>query len=275
MDTVIGLGNAGCAVTRYLKKYPQYITYEIDTDVEGENCYKIKEESTPEDYERNTPDLGQFFKRISGNILFIVAGDESISGSSLQILKQIKNSKINVLYIRAAQSDLNRVSSLQERLVRNVFQEYARSGVFSSLYMISKDSLEEIIGDVPILEYNNKIYEYISSIVHWVNVFRNSHPVFDNYEDPKETARIGTFGILNIADGEEKNLYPLDKVIYKNYYYAINENTLKTDGKLLKNIREQVSQTGVMSSYEIHPTKYEKSFCYFVCLTNSVQPLDK
>ena len=111
--------------------------------------------------------------------------------------------------------------------------------------------------------------------MHWINVFNNSDPVLDNFSEPRQTARIATFGVLDLASSEESSLYPLDNVTDRCYYYAINETALKTDGKLLKTIREQVGASGVRASYEIHSTKHPQSFCYYVSYTNVIQGLDK
>ena len=275
MDTIIGLGSAGCNIAEQFKKYPQYKVYQIDAGITGENCFCLKEQICAEDYERNFSGLGTFLHGIDDSVLFITSGGGTVSGAALQILKEIKNCEINVLYIKPSSSDLSEHGYLQERLVRNVFQEYARSGLFKTLYLVSNENLEEIIGDIPILEHYTKLNDYLVSMIHWINVFKNTDPVLDNFSEPKETARIATFGVLTLGDSEERSLYDLDNVTDRCYYYAINENVLKTDGKLLKNIREQVTSSGLRASYEIHSTKYQNSFCYFVSYTNVIQALDK
>lgn len=269
MDTVIGLGAAGCNIADCFKKYPQYAIYKIDTDLEeDENNYTVTERSNPEDYERHCPDLTNFLQHINGDVLFVVAGGGFISGMSLQVLKHLKNCNINVLYIKPNDNDLSRIGFLQEKLTRNVFQEYARSGLFNILYLVSNEDLENMLGEVPILEYNNKLNEYLAGMIHWINVFKNTEPVLDNYSDPRQNSRIATFGVLDIPKGEESFLYELDNLTDKCYYFAINETTLKTDGKLLRNIRELTSTNEIRASYEVHSTKYPQSFCYFIAYTN-------
>ena len=98
--------------------------------------------------------------------------------------------------------------------------------------------------------------------------------MLDNYEPPREVSRIATFGVHDMESGEEKYLFPLQQERSKVYYFAINESILNTDGKLLKTIREKVNNGEVQSSYEIHSTKYDKSFCFFVSFSNIVQSLD-
>jgi hypothetical protein len=274
MDTIIGIGSAGCNIAEQFKKYPQYDVYKIDVGLEGENCFAVTERYSPEDYEKYTPDRSSFLQHIDGDVLFIVAGGGYISGMSLATMKQLKNCNINVLYLRPNDEDLSSIGHLQDKLVRGVLQEYARSGIFQTLYMISNEELEELVGDIPILEHNNKLNEFLVSLIHWINIFSNSDPVLDNYSEPRHTARIATYGVLAIKEGVEKMLYPLENITDKCYYYAINESTLKTDGKLLRTIRERTSQNSIRASYQVHSTKHSESFCYFVSYTNNIQPLD-
>lgn len=274
MDTVIGLGSAGCNIAALFEKYPQYDVYKIDIGIKGENCFELDEKNSPEDYERTCPDLSSFLRHVTGDVLFVVAGGGYVSGASLRILQVIQNCNINVLYIKPNEQDLNRTSQLQERLTFNVFQQYARSGLFKTLYIVKNDDVEDVIGDVSILDRNLKINEYIVGLFHYLNVFANTDAVVDNYEVPKQAARIATVGIYNMQNEEEKTLFPLEHISDKIYYYAINENLLRTDGKLLRKIREHQSTTGVNPSYQIHSTKHPNSFCYFVAYSKVIQGLD-
>jgi len=274
MDTVVGLGSAGCNIAELFKKYPQYSVYKIDTDVEGENCYEVPEQNTPEDYERRLPDMGNFLRHIDGDVLFIVAGGGKITGATLKILQYIKHCNINILYIKPDNKSLNNISFLQNKLTYNVLQEYTRSGLINRMFIVSNEELENIIGDVSILEHDKKLNEYLVTIIHYINVFNNTDPIVDNNEQPKETSRIVTFGVHDMEGGEETDLFDLQNITDKCYYYAINETSLKTDGKLLKKIKEHISKNNIRASYEIHSTKHSQSFCYYLSYSNSIQPLD-
>ena len=274
MNTVIGLGKAGCSIADCFKKYPQYDVYKIDNDIEGENCFDLPYESSPEDYERNCPDMGTFFKDVSGDVLFILAGGGQISGATLKILSHIKDCDINILYIKPDNKDLNNTAFLQNKLTYNVLQEYARSGLFQNIYIVSNEDLENTIGDAPILEHDKKINEYLTSIIHYINVFNNTDPIVGNREDPRDNSRIATLGIFDIKNDEEIDLFDIENLSDKCYYFAINEIELKTDGKLLKKIKEHVAKNNIRVSYEIHSTKHPESFCYYVSYSNSIQPLD-
>lgn len=272
MDKIIGLGSAGCKIADEFSKYPQYEIYKIDTDITGKNCFSLTKQPTPEEYEKNCPNMKEFFKDIDGDILFIIGGGGKISGASLKILQQLQNCNINVLFIVPNKEDLSANSILQNKLVFNVLQEYARSGVLQKIYLISNKNIEEIIGDVPILQHSKKINETIVSSIHYLNIFNNTEPVIENADAPSEIARIATFGILSAE--EEKYFFNIQQQKNKIYFYGIPESILNSDSKLLKNIREVISSNDVRAGYKIYSTKHTEKFCYFMSFSNVIQPLD-
>ena len=274
MDTVIGLGSAGCNIADEFAKYPQYEIYKIDVGAQGDNCFDFPEQDEHEDYEQNCPSMKEFFKDLSGEVLFILGGSGAITGASLKILYQIRRCKINILYIQPDIELLSKVKKLQERVTCGVLQEYARSAVFEKLFFISNSELENILGDIPVTEYNNRLNELIVSTIHMYNVFRNIKPVNTTFSSLLPSARLATFGIFDIEEGEEKIFFPLDIVREKRYYYGINESTLKTDGQLFKKIKtrtkEQNKETA-KASYAIYSTNYKQNYGYVICYTSKIQ----
>ena len=207
---VIGLGQAGCNIADMLSEYPQYKTYKIDVGVEGKRCYDVKRQKGPEEYEKNVPSMKTFFRGIKGETLFIVGGSGHISAMCLRIMEQIKDKcEISVLYIRPELSLLSKTKSLHEKATYNILQQFARSGLLKMLYLVSNTNLENILGEVPIIGYNNKVNELLVSTIHMINVFKNSEPVMGKIEDPQEASRIATFGISDIEGNEEKSFFPL------------------------------------------------------------------
>jgi hypothetical protein len=272
MDTIIGLGAAGCRIADKFAEYPQYDTYKIDVGLKGDNCFALQPCLNPEDYEKRVPDMSDFFKDISGDVLFVVGGGGKISGTSLQLMKQLKDCSLNVLYIKPYSKSLTKMGLLQDRTTFYVLQEYARSGIFKNIILAGNTELEQIVGDVPILEYNSKLNEIIVNAIHYLNVFQHSEPVIENMEPYKESQRISTIGILNMSDGSDTLFYPLENIGYKCYYYAIPEQMLKTDNKLFKSIKEKVSVD--QSSYQVFTTKHKDPFSYFVARTSFIQTLE-
>ncbi len=272
MDKIIGLGSAGCKLADEFSRYPQYDIYKIDTDIIGKNCFSVKKQINPEDYEKNCPILSDFFKDISGDILFILGGGGKISGASLKILQQLKNCNINILYVLPNKEDLSSTGLLQNKLVFNVLQQYARSGLLNKIYLVSNKNMEDIVGDVPILQHIKKINEAIVACIHYINVFNNTDAAIDNSDDPDNISRIATFGVLN--GEQEKYFFNISQQKNKTYYYGIPEEILNSDPKLLKNIREIISSNEIRAGYKIYSTKHIEKFCYFISFSSAIQALD-
>jgi len=281
MKTIIGLGQAGCNIAEKFKKYPQYKVCKIDVGLEEEaDSYAMKYQISPELYEFKCPSLKTFLKEVSNNILFITSSG-NISGASLRILKQLKDKadNIKVLYIKPDLSLLVETKKLQENLVFRVLQEYARSGVFERLYIIDNLKVASIVGDIPVREYFNHLNEVIVSTMHMINVFDNSKSVMDNFFPATETARIFTFGLIDLKEEEEKMFFNFDMPREKKYYYAYPEKIIETDGTLMKKIKKYIKKNTehdkIKIGYGIFSTDYEQPYAYCVSSSTLVQENEK
>lgn len=272
MDKIIGLGKAGCNIARGFEKYPQYDVYKIDKKPSDEvNYYQYPEYQDPELYDAHNPDLDYFFKGLEGEILFITCGGSKISAASLNILGRIRErGQINVLYIRPNVEELSGTELLNEKAVFNVFQEYARSGAFKSLIIVENKTIETVLGGLPVFGYYERINETLISTIHMLNVFNHSETVFNTYSDLHDPSRITTIGMVNPQNGEEYSFYNMEEVREKKYYFAIPENSLKSDQNLLKNIRENVDQN-CDTTFGIYSTNYEDNHVYFLARTTKIQ----
>ena len=74
-----------------------------------------------------------------------------------------------------------------------------------------------------------------------VDFFTNTGAVAETKSDQSPTIRIGTYGLVDIEKQQEKLFFPLKNIRRKHYYYGINSDELKTDGSLIKKIRNQVN----------------------------------
>ena len=219
-------------------------------------------------------DLVYFFKDITEKIIFIVDGSAKISSSSLSLLKQIKDKEINILYIRNDVELLSNVAKMQDRVVFNVLQEYARSGIFKSMTIINIPSIENILGDMPIIDYNKNINLVIYNSIVAIKKFDEEEAVIDNFSSPKEVSRLITYGVYDLQNDTEKLFYPLNFIDDKCYYFGINENDLKTNSKLFRLIKERMREKVVDNtkiSYRIHHTGYEQNFCYVTAWSRKIQ----
>jgi len=269
---IIGLGRAGCNIAKAFSKFPQYKTYSIDADKDAD--ITIKKRNSHEDYDAHFPSLKRRLKLDDNNIIVAVAGSGHISGALLRLLEQLKDNKITVLYVQPDLELASEIQKMQEKVVRNVLQEYARSGMIEMLWMVDNQLVEKGIGDVPIMGYYDVLNQAIVNTVHMINIFRNSEPVIGNFVTPSHLSRIAAIGILDVEKEEEKWFFDLTRPRDVVYYYGINEIELKEDGTLFKKITNYVKSqvaTGVNVSYGVFTTTYEQKYCYCIKYSSMVQ----
>jgi len=274
METIIGLGKAGCAIGDRFAEYPQYEVYKMDVGLKRTpRTYGLKVADTPEEQEKSLGSLKRFFKGVGGDVLFIVGGSGTVSGASLKILEQIKNCSLHVLYIYADPELLGETARMQQRVTFNVFQEYARSGVLAQIVLIDNSRLEEMLGDVPIIGFYNSLNELMVPAMHMVNVLRHSDSIMDNISPPHDISRIASYGLVNFETGEENLFFDLDNVREKVYYYAINEEKLREQGGIHKKVIAQVKANAkdTKTTYGIYPTQYDQDYVYCVAYSSIVQ----
>ena len=269
---IIGLGKAGCNIAKAFSKFPQYETYGIDTSKDAD--ITIKKRNSHEDYDKSFPSLKRKLKFTDNDVYVVTAGAGQISGGVLRLLEQIKNNRITVIYIQADLTLASEVQKMQEKIVSNVLQEYARSGVIEAIWLIDNQMVEVGIGDVPIMGYYDILNQAIVNLVHMINVFKNSEPVIGNFIEPSRLSRIATIGLLDVEESEEKWFSDLTNPRDVVYYYGINEEQLKEDGTLFKKITDYVKAqvvTGVNVSYGVFKTTYDQKYCYCIKYSSMVQ----
>ena len=273
MDTIIGLGAAGCNIADEFAKYSQYKIYKIDNGLDGlrqEGVYDMPWQDSVERYEERCPDMTNFFKNVSGEVLFVVGGSGNISGAALSILQHLKHCDINVLYIRPEIELLSTLKSRHEWVTFNVLQEYARSGVFKRIYLISNPFLEKNIGGAPVVGYYDRLNNMIVSTMHMINIYNHNEPVNSTFSEPEDMCRISTIGLSDLEKNEKKWFFSLDNVEEMRYYYAINIEELENNSELFKTIRDQVKGEK-KAGYSIYSTNYEQNFVYTVSYTSEIQ----
>ena len=277
MISVIGLGNAGSAVAEKFSGLPQYNVYTINNKVKRTSKYKfrLKKHDTPEECEKNIPDLKKFFSDIDDEVHFIVCGASFSSSYSLGILEQIKDKKIDLFYIKPDIELLAGLPRLMENAAFGILQEYARSGLFNSITLISNLKLEEIIHNVPVKEYYNTLNNTIQSTVHYVNYFEHNEPEIGVLTPPAEVCRIKSYGMLNMKNLEEKWFFDLDMEREVCYYLCIDKEKLQTDGTLHKRYVEILKKKPRNAfrnvSYAIYETEGGRDFGFCVARTNATQ----
>ena len=274
---IIGLGAAGCNIADGFAKYPQYNVYKLDVGLPKEKGnFALPEVAAIEEYESKTLNFRSFFKdlRKDDDVMFIVCGAGKVSAATLLILEKLKKCKVSVLYISPDRSLLSKQAHLHERVVFNVLQEYARSGVFERTYLVGNKEIEKTLDNVPVLGYYERLNELIVGTVHMTNIFLNTKTVYSTPTTSLTTARVSTFGVVDIEKNEEKLFYPLDTINERCYIYAINKAQLETDGQLFSDLRtrsaEKVGDETIVS-VRIHSTDYDSNYGYLIANTSEIQ----
>jgi len=271
---VIGLGSAGCKLAKAFSKFPQYESIGIDTHKDA--TITIKKRASHEEYDMHFPNLKKKFRFSNEEVLVITAGAGQISGGILRLLEQVKNNRVRVLYIQSDLSLISEVQKRQDKIVKNILQEYARSGILEMIYLIDDVEVQRSIGDLSIIGYYDTINQAIVNTLHMVNVFKYSEPIIGNFIKPSEISRIATLGVVNLEDDKEEEnwFYNLTNVRDMVYYYGINEEDLKNDGTLFRKITNFVrskAENNVSVSYGIYETTYDQKYCYCIQYSSMVQ----
>ena len=275
---VVGLGKAGCAIASSISEHPQYTAYMIDNGANGDRCFDFPLHDHPEEYEKAAPDMTEFFRDVEGEVVFILSGASRISGACLRILQHLRDCKVTIIYIKPNLDTLEDIKVRMHRVCFGVLQEYVRSAVFERMIIVDNDSVESILGQVPIMGYYDSLNKTITWTFHMLNVLKNSEAVMGKVNDTKETSRISTIGTVDFDSGEEKMFFSLDNIREKCYFYLLKGEDLRTDGNLLKTITEQVKELrseDSRSSYAIYSSEYEQNYIFSFYHTPYIQVEDQ
>tara|TARA_R110000824_G_scaffold12623_10_gene55376 strand:+ start:29462 stop:30310 length:849 start_codon:yes stop_codon:yes gene_type:complete len=277
MDKIIGLGQAGCNIAKAFETYPQYECYYFDTEPhESQRSVLVSKQDNHERYEEACPSYENELSDLTGDVLFVLGGGGTISGMCLRLLEQVAKRAKNtsLLYIKPDTSLLGETKKLQERATYMVLQEYTRSGAFKQMIIVDNSELENILGELPIIGYHDKLNEMVVSTLHMMNIFENTKSVDDTFAALPKTARIVTIGVMNIEDNKENLFFSLENLKEIRYYYAINENELNKSSGLFRNIKENVkSKTSdeVSACYGIYSTNYDQNYGYLAHYSSHIQ----
>ena len=280
MQTVIGLGQAGCNIADQFKPHPQYKIIRLDTGLKKTKYdFPFKPQASPEMYEKKIPrGVSRFLdERITGEVLFITSCG-AISGASLSLLEKIKKkATISVLYVIPRSTELVGEKKLQNKLLFNVFQEYARSGLLERTYLLDNQKISDILGPVPILKYRNALNGLIVSTYHMINVFDHTPPLLTTVTKRINTARVSTFGLLDSENNEEKMFFDLDIPREKNYYYGVPKKQLEEDENLMEaihgNLKFNTEHDKMKTTYSVYSTDYDKLIAYCEKSSTLIQKL--
>ena len=269
MQTVIGLGQAGCNIADQFKQYPQYKIIKLDEGLrKTKSSFGLKRQASPELYEENLPrGIVKYLQEgVMPETLFITSCG-MVSGAALSILSKIKDhTNITVMYIIPERTELVGDKKLQNNLLFNVFQEYARSDLFKRVYLLDNQLLSDIMGPVPVMKRWSTMNNLITSTYHMINVFEHTQPVLTTTTTRIDTARVSTLGLLDNENNKEKMFFSLDFPREKNYYYGVPKKRLEEDENLMQSIqrdlKSNIDHDKMKTTYSVYSTEYDELFAY-------------
>tara|TARA_R100000808_G_C2152189_1_gene161514 strand:+ start:2890 stop:3756 length:867 start_codon:yes stop_codon:yes gene_type:complete len=281
LDKVIGLGKTGCAVAEQLTAYPEYRIYKIDAGIEERGSLSLDFQPDHAAYETNIDqqEVEVYLRSIKkkDQVLLIVEGGDPVSGAALRVLETIKDSSLTVLYICPDRLMSSEVQKRDDRVAFNVLQEYARSGVFERIFLVDKLTVESLIGDVSIQEYEKSISYFIAYVVAMINYFDHTDPVLANKLDPHVISRLATFGVSSLEEDKQdiKLLFPLESPRDIHFFYGVPEAMLTEDSSLTKKIKNHVKSyknEDVSSSFSVYSTSFDDLMVLCVAYSSQIQP---
>lgn len=270
MKSIVCLGHKACDIGELFEKSLQVKL--IDISIEGDNCFSLSKQKTPEDYEKTVPQMNAFFNDISDEILFITSSDTDTLSCSLKILEQIKDKNISIIYLRTDRSFLTSRGVMVDRVAFNVLQEYTRSGLFKNMFLIDEERMESFISESAVEDYYETYIKFVRDmILNYIST--QGEAIIDNNIAPTEVERLATFAIYNLSNDDEIALYNMNLVNTKNYHFFLSDDTLKNDKKIMRSIKEKIKNKAIDStrvSYTIRGTSAKTDYCFVVYYSKAI-----
>lgn len=265
----MGLGGGGCSIASRFHELADDNSelYLFDVDKK----YKLPKAKTMEEAEAKTPDFNLNLK--DEDILFILCGGGITSGHALRILEQIKDNHIDIIYVRPDLSIMSQEEKLRERVVFNVLQEMARSGIFNQIILISNEHIANSNEDISLENYCEKINETIWYVYGHINYFHSLKPIRSNLTSPTEVCRIVTIGMMDYATGQEQMLFPLENPREKQILFGLSKETIK-DRKSLQQVQRhltEIEKQGIICSHKVLSLEISDNLIFTITYTNFIQ----
>jgi hypothetical protein len=282
VEKIIGVGRLGCAVAEEFLSYPEYRIYKILSESPEREDLSVGLCDNMEEYEKSVDfdEVGIYLRSVksSDNVLLVIEGGDPISGIVLRTLEKVKDAEISVLYICPDRQMISETQRRDDKICYSVLQEYARSGVFKQLMLARKPTIEALIGDVPIDQYEKTFSYFVSYAVAMMNYFANTDTLLENQINPADVCRIVTLALSSLDDSDSplNSLFPLEEVRDLHFFYGIPTSDLSEDASLLKKIKSHAKKHKTdknVVSYSVHETSLEDVMVLCKAYSSTVQKL--
>jgi hypothetical protein len=150
--------------------------------------------------------------------------------------------------------------------------------MLENIFLVSQSSLDQLIGDVSISEYEKSVSYFVAYVLAMINYFTHTEPVLANKIQPSNISRIVTLGTSSIdEEGASINLlFPLVKTTDIHFYYGIPKQDLSEDKLLIKKIKQHVKNyktSDISTSFSVYETSLESRIVLCVAHSSKIQAL--
>jgi hypothetical protein len=282
LKNILAIGTAANNIVQQLSQYPVYQCYYISNEIEKTSKFKfaLPLKETPEDYESlDMKKMHSWLNKITKSCTVMINGASESSAITLRALEHLhkKKVKMNIVYFMPEIEVLSENKILLERSVRGILQNFARSGLFEGISLVSNVMLEKLAGPTNVIDYYDQINHVFTSTYYMLDVFKNTKPTTSTFKKPKESCRISTIGISSTEE-QENLFFPFQDEVEVIYYYGINEERLKTEENLFRKITDKIKSKITEErkvSFGIYPTQYENDYIYVEMFSPKIQQEEK
>tara|TARA_Y100001938_G_C8033334_1_gene401915 strand:+ start:369 stop:1208 length:840 start_codon:yes stop_codon:yes gene_type:complete len=278
LKTILGIGTAGSNVVKQLGEHKVYRPYTICTKNQKTTKYhfNLPELDGPEEYESmDMVKLEKWLGTIEKKCTVFLCGASNSSGLTLRALHFLhqRGVKMDIVYFMPETEVLSEEKTLCERAVKGILQNYARSGLFEKICLVSNLRLEQVAGSTNVFDYYDQINRVFTGTYYMLDVFKNTTPVTSTFKRPSASCRITTIG-LGSLENDDLMFFPFNQEVEVVYYYGINEEKLKTEENLFRTITNTVKSKITEErkvSFGIFPTQYEDDYIYVEYFSPKIQ----
>ena len=263
---LIGLGNAGCKIVEGFSDSHKKIT--IDAGSELVEC------SSPELYEQEAQKAKHLLDFAEDECYFFVCGAGKVSGATLALLETIKHKKINLVYIYPEEIMLSPLQQRLNKVAFNVLQEYARSGLLHSMYLMCNETISEFIPNITIENIFSQTNAAIVNVFENLIFYLNEKPILGSHHDPKDISRIRTVEYGEIQKNKKNLYFPLDNITETCYINIVSDEDMKKNKELLGEMKKIIienKEKNILSSFVVFKSDHEQSFYYAIRFTHFLQ----
>jgi hypothetical protein len=271
MRSIVSIGESALLFAEFLASYPEYNTYTIG---HSGSEFKVPIFSDPERYDEPINGLRRYLSTVSDEVTCVISGGETVSLTSLKVLEQLRDKKVDIVYLQPKLDLLNQSATMAHNLVHGVTQEMARSKVFNRWYLFDLDLIKSVTPNVVLTEMKKSIASSAARHYHTFNWLRSQDNLFGIDEESSQNAVISS---ISYCDFDLTTVTDLGKLLFireQEVFYGISEQKVKTDTELYDKVVKSFSgfkKEDVRTSFKVFSVPYEEDLIYVKNSTTAVQ----